>query len=82
MSKDYYWVKHSIGEHIPRDELSKWLLSDSAPKTENYRIIYENDEVGVAHFFVFLDGSRQALLAVYIIENGKIVRSETGATTC
>ena len=83
VSQDYYWVKHSTGEHIGRDELSKWLLSCSAPKTENYRIIYENDEIGVAHFFVsFDDGSRQAVLAVYIIENGKIIRSETGATNC
>ena len=23
VSEDYYWVKHSTGEHIPRDELSK-----------------------------------------------------------
>ena len=83
VSQDYYWVKHSTGERIGRDELSKWLLSGSAPKTENYRIIYENDEIGVAHFFVsFDDGSRQAVLAVYIIESGKIIRSETGATNC
>ena len=81
VSEDYYWVKHSTGEHIPREELSKWLLSDDAPTTENYRIIYENDEIGVAHFFIsFEDGSRQAVMAVYIIKDGKIIRSETGAT--
>ena len=63
--------------------MSKWLLSDNGSKTENYLIIYENDEIGVAHFFVsFEDGSRQAVLAVYVIDNGKIVRSETGATNC
>ena len=27
-----YWVKHSTGEEIPRDELSKWLISPDAPK--------------------------------------------------
>jgi|TARA_B100001964_G_scaffold91553_1_gene102811 hypothetical protein len=81
VSEDYYWVKHSTGEHIPRDELSKWLLSEGGPKTESFRIIYENNEIGVAHFFVsFDDGSRQAVLAVYIIKDGKIIRSETGAT--
>ena len=81
VSKDYVWVKHSTGEEIPRDELSKWLISPDAPKTENARIIYENNEIGVAHFFVsFTDGSRQAVLAVYNIKDGKIVRSETGAT--
>ena len=81
VSKDYVWVKHSTGEEIPRDELSKWLISPDAPKTENTRIIYENNEIGVAHFFVsFKDGSRQAVLVVYTIKDGKIIRSETGAT--
>jgi len=81
VSEDYYWLKHSTGERVPRDELSKWLISDEAPKTESFRIIYENDEIGVAHYFIsFKDGSRQAVLVVYIIKNGKIICSETGAT--
>ena len=81
VSEDYVWVKHSTGEEIPRDELSKWLISPDAPKSENARIIYENDEIGVTHYFVsFKDGSRQAVLVVYIIKDGKIIRSETGAT--
>ena len=82
LSEDYYWLQHSTGKHIPREELSKWFMSDDAPKTEKQRIIYENDEIGVAHSFVnFTDGSKQAVLAVYIIKDGKIIRSETGATT-
>ena len=81
LSEDYYWVRHSTDEHIPRDELSKWLISDDSPKTESSRIIYEDDEIGVAHYFIsFKDGSRQAVLVVYIIKDGKIIRSETGAT--
>jgi len=81
LSEDYYWLRHSTGEKVPRDELSKWLISPDAPKSENTRIIYENDEIGVAHFFVsFKDSSRQAVLAVYNIKDGKIIRSETGAT--
>ena len=82
LSEDYYWLQHSTGKHIPREELNKFFMSDEAPKTESQRIIYENDEIGVGHFFVsFKDGSRQAVLAVYIIKDGKIIRSETGATT-
>ena len=81
LSEDYYWLRHSTGEKVPRDELSKWLISSDAPKTESSRIIYENDEIGVAHYFIsFKDGSRQAVLVVYIIKDGKIIRSETGAT--
>ena len=56
-------------------------MSDEVPKTDNQRIIYENDEIGVAYSFVtFKDGSRQTVMAVYIIKDGKIIRSETGAT--
>ena len=82
LSEDYYWLQHSTGKHITREELGKWFMSDDAPRTENQRIIYENDKIGVAHSFVtFKDGSRQAVLVVYIIKDGKIIRSETGATT-
>ena len=82
LSEDYYWLQHSTGKHVSREELAKWFMSDDAPKSENQRIIYENDEIGVAHFFVsFKDGAKQAVLAVYIIKDGKIIRSETGATT-
>ena len=81
LSEDYVWVQHSTGKHIPREELGKWFMSDDTPKTDNQRIIYENDEIGVAHSFVtFNDGSRQAVMTVYIIKDGKIIRSETGAT--
>jgi len=83
LSEDYVWVQHSTGKHIPKDEMNKFLMSDDGPTSaESPRIIYENDEIGVAHFFVnFKDGLRQAVLAVYIIKDGKIIRSETGATT-
>ena len=33
LSEDYYWLRHSTGEKVPRDELSKWLISPDAPKT-------------------------------------------------
>ena len=81
MSEDFVCVKHSTGEEIGRDVLATWFMSDDAPTSENNRIIYENDEIGVAHSFVtFKDGSRQAVMVVYTIKDGKIIRSETGAT--
>tara|TARA_Y100000590_G_C15503792_1_gene932681 strand:+ start:669 stop:989 length:321 start_codon:yes stop_codon:yes gene_type:complete len=81
LSDDFVWVKHSTGEHIGKNILSEWFMSDDAPKSEKNRIIYENNEIGVAHSFVtFKDGSKQAVLVVYTIKDGKITRSETGAT--
>ena len=38
-SEDYYWLRHSTGEKVPRDELSKWLISPDAPKTESSRTV-------------------------------------------
>ena len=81
ISEDFVWIKHSTGEEIGRDVLSKWFMSNYAPISENNRIIYENDQIGVAHSFVtFTDGSKQSVLVVYTIKGGKIIRSETGAT--
>ena len=81
MSEDFVWVKHSTGEHIGRDTLAEWFMSNDAPVSEKNRIIYENDEIGIAHSFVtFTDGSKQAVLVVYTIKDGRIIRSETGAT--
>tara|TARA_Y100001970_G_scaffold292316_1_gene433120 strand:+ start:26694 stop:27014 length:321 start_codon:yes stop_codon:yes gene_type:complete len=81
ISEDFVWIKHSTGEEIGRDVLSKWFMSNDAPISENNRIIYENDQIGVAHSFVtFTDGSKQSVLVVYTIKGGRIIRSETGAT--
>ena len=76
MSEDFVWIKHSTGEHIGREVLAKWFMSEEAPKSENNRIIYENEEIGVAHsFFTFTDGSKQSVLIVYTIKNGRIIRT-------
>ena len=49
-------------------------MSDDAPTSEKNRIIYENDEIGVPHSFVtFAYGSKQAVLVVYTIKDGKII---------
>ena len=40
MHEDFVWVKHSTGEEIGRDVLSKWFMSEDAPQSDNNRIIY------------------------------------------
>ena len=67
LSEDYVWVQHSSGMHISRDELSKWCMSDEAPKTDNQRIIYEYDEIGVALSFVLLKMVQDRLLWLCIL---------------
>ena len=77
---DYKFTMHASGNVLGKADVIKWAMSGDI-KRDKIRIIYENDEIGVAHFFVsFKDGSKQAVLAVYNIKDGKIIRSETGAT--
>jgi hypothetical protein len=53
-----------------------------AVRTESHRILFENDEVGVAHSVAhFANGSTsEAVLAFYRFKDGQIIHVETGAT--
>jgi ketosteroid isomerase-like protein len=53
-----------------------------AVRTESHRILFENEEVGVAHSIAhFANGSTsEAVLAFYRFQDGKIIHVETGAT--
>jgi len=45
------------------------------------RCIYENDELLVEHSVMdFPDGTTEAVMAVHTKKDGKIIRTETGAT--
>ena len=45
------------------------------------RCIYENDDILVEHSIMrFPDGTRESIIIVQMIENGKIVGMETGAS--
>ena len=77
---DFKFTMHASGNVLTKEDVIKWAMGDDINR-EKVRIIYENDEIGVAHSFVtFKDGSKQAVLVVYTIKNGRIIRSETGAT--
>ena len=58
------------------------FASNNAPTSENDRILFENDEVGVAHSVIhFANGSTsEAVLSFLRFKDGKIVLMETGAT--
>lgn len=49
---------------------------------ESSRCVYENDEIIVAHSFMsYPDDTREAVMLVAMLKDGKIIRMETGATT-
>ena len=58
------------------------FAGNNAPTSENNRILFENNAVGVAHSIVhFANGSTsEAVLSFLQFKDGKIISMETGAT--
>ena len=82
--EDYQFVRHQSGTHMNREQIHgmiKQMMANEAVVRRDPRCIYENDEVLIDHVVVdFPDGSTEAVLGVHSIKNGKIIRTETGAT--
>ena len=77
---DFKFTMHASGNVLSKSDVIGWAMSDDINE-EKVRILYENDEIGVRHNFVtFKDGNTQAVMAVYMFKDGKIVSMETGAT--
>ena len=77
---DYKFTMHASGNVLSKQDVIKWALSDDIDR-DKVRIVYENDEIGVEHSFVtFSDGNTQAVMAVFMFQDGKIISLETGAT--
>ena len=77
---DFKFTMHASGNVLSKSDVISWTMTDDIQQDKS-RIVYENDEIGVHHAFVtFKDGNTQAVMAVFMIKDGKIVSLETGAT--
>jgi hypothetical protein len=57
------------------------MMSNEKFVNESSRCVYENDEILVSHDFMsYPDGTREAVMGVAKLKDGKIIRFETGAT--
>lgn len=79
---EFVFVRHLSGKDIRKDEMVEiWSKEGPRPVRRNYRVIYENDDIAVTHQFMdFPSGSKEAVMVVMLLKNGKLVRMETGAT--
>ena len=81
---DYEFVRHQSGTTMDKEQVSEMMrgmMANSDVVIEKPRCIYENDEILVEHSMMsFPDGTREAVMAIHIIKDGKITRTETGAT--
>jgi hypothetical protein len=62
-------------------EMIRRMVASGGMAVQNQRCLYENGDILVEHSVMdFPDGSREAVLAVHTLKDGKIIRTETGAT--
>jgi len=81
---DFKFISHQDGTSMDKQaftEKTGKLMSSGSLEIQRQRCIYENDEILVSHTVVdFPDGTREAVMSVHKLKDGKIMEMETGAT--
>ncbi len=87
LHSDFIFVRHQSGIQVSKKEWTPTIsnmfksMAEGLLVFEKARCIFENDEILVLHQMgIFPDNTREAILEVHTIDNGKIIRTETGAT--
>ena len=82
LDDEFVFVRPQSGKEISEEDMFNMCTSDGPGVTyNNYRVIYENDDIVVTHRFIdFQSGDREAVLGVMTVKNGKGMKMETGAT--
>lgn len=79
---DCVFNPHVSGITFSKSDILGFASGDGTPKSEANRILFENDEVGVAHSIVHFanDSDSEAVLSFMRFKDGQIISMETGAT--
>lgn len=81
---DYVFVRHQTGAEMTKADWGpamRAMMESDALEIFTNRCIYENDDIVVSHqVMAFPDGTKEAVLIVNTMKDGKIIRTETGAT--
>jgi len=79
---DFVFNPHVGGITMGKSDLLGFAGAEGAPRSENDRILFENDSVGVAHSIVHFsnDSASEAVLSFMKFKDGQIISMETGAT--
>jgi len=79
---DCVFNPHVGGVTMSKADILGFAGGEGTPRAENERILFENDDVGVAHSIVhFANGSTsEAVMSFMKFKDGKIILMETGAT--
>jgi len=79
---EFVFNPHVGGITMSKSDMMGFVGSGSAPTSENNRILFENDEVGVTHSIIHFanDSNSEAVMMFMRIKDGQIISMETGAT--
>ena len=82
--EDYQFVRHQSGTTMNKSEIAdmmRGMMANDDLVVKETRCLYENDEVLVMHSIVnFPDGTSEAIIQFSELKDGKIIKTETGAT--
>jgi|AJXC01.1.fsa_nt_gi hypothetical protein len=73
LDDEFVFVRHQSGKEIPKEDmLNMWTSDGPRVVLNNYRVIYENDDIVVTHRFVdFPSGDKEAVLGVINLKTVK-----------
>ena len=81
---DFVAISHASGTQMNKAEIKPFiekLFSQAELSFTTPRCLYENEDILVRHqIMTFADGSKEAVMVVESKKDGKIIKSETGAT--
>ena len=81
---DFQFVRHQSGTTMDKAAMAdmiRRMVASGSMAVHDQRCLYENGDILVEHSVMdFPDGSREAVLHVHMLKDGKIIRTETGAT--
>jgi len=79
---DCVFNPHVGGITMSKSDILGFAGGENRPTSENNRVLFENEEAGVAHSIVHFanDSDSEAVLSFMRFKDGKIISMETGAT--
>jgi hypothetical protein len=84
LHEDFVAVFHKTGNRFSKTEWAQMvtgMLANDKFIQDSSRCVYENEEIMVQHSFMsYPDDTKEAVMLVAMLKDGKIVRMETGAT--
>ena len=81
---DAVFVFHKTGNEFSKSEwgsMANGMMANEKFIQESSRCVFENDDILVTHDFMsYPDDTKEAVMGVIMLKDGKIIRMETGAT--